>query len=95
MSHNCDDTTIKHAFDAGLKVEFLMDASGSVPYANKAGVASAEEIHRVFSVVEQSRYAAVLTTTEWLECLATGTSPERDTIYASYQRAQRGRRAAA
>ncbi len=87
MTHNCDDTTIKHAFDAGLQVEFLMDASGSVPYANRAGFASAEEIHRVFAVVEQSRYAAALTTDAWLACLASGTLPERDTIHASHQRA--------
>jgi len=87
MSHNCDDTTIKHAFDAGLQVEFLMDASGSVPYANRAGFASAEEIHRVFAVVQQSRFAAVMGTDEWIAHLAAGTAPERDTIHASHQRA--------
>ena len=87
MTHNCNDTTIKHAFDAGLQVEFLMDASGSVPYANRAGSATAEEIHRVFAVVEQSRYAAVMTTDEWIAHLAHGTAPERDTINASHQRA--------
>lgn len=87
MTHNCNDTTIKHAFDAGLQVEFLMDASGSVPYANRAGGATAEEIHRVFAVVEQSRYAAVMTTDEWIAHLAHGTAPERDTIHASHQRA--------
>ncbi|MBD8898651.1 cysteine hydrolase family protein [Rhodanobacter sp. DHG33] len=87
MTHNCNDTTIKHAFDAGLAVEFLMDASGSVPYANRAGTATAEEIHRVFAVVEQSRFAAVMTTDEWLAHLAQGTMPERDNIHASHQRA--------
>jgi len=87
MTHNCNDTTIKHAFDAGLQVEFLMDASGSVPYANRAGAATAEEIHRVFAVVEQSRYAAVMTTDEWIAHLAHGTTPERDSIHASHQRA--------
>lgn len=87
MTHNCNDTTIKHAFDAGLAVEFLMDASGSVPYANHAGAATAEEIHRVFAVVEQSRFAAVMTTDEWLAHLAHGTAPERDNIHASHQRA--------
>lgn len=87
MTHNCNDTTIKHAFDAGLQVEFLMDASGSVPYANRAGAATAEEIHRVFAVVEQSRYAAVLTTAEWIACVRDGRLPERDTIHGSHQRA--------
>jgi nicotinamidase-related amidase len=87
MTHNCDDTTIKHAFDAGLQVEFLVDATGSVPYANRAGYASAEEIHRVFAVVQQSRFAAVLTTAEWIDCVADGRVPERDDIHASHQRA--------
>ena len=87
MTHNCNDTTIKHAFDAGMQVEFLMDASGSVSYANRAGFATAEEIHRVFAVVEQSRYAAVMSTDEWIAHLAAGTAPERDTIHASHQRA--------
>ena len=76
-----------YAFDVGLQVEFLMDASGSVPYANRAGAATAEEIHRVFAVVEQSRYAAVMSTEEWIAHLAAGTTPERDTIHASHQRA--------
>ena len=46
-----------------------------------------EEIHRVVSVVLQSRFAAVLKTAEWISCLKTGALPERDTIYASNQRA--------
>jgi nicotinamidase-related amidase len=88
MTHNCNDTTIKHAFDNGLQVEFLMDASGSVPYANRAGIATAEEIHRVFAVVEQSRFAAVMRTDEWMAHVVNGTLPERDTIHASHQRAR-------
>jgi len=88
MTHNCNDTTIKHAFDRGLAVEFVHDASGSVSYANRAGYASAEEIHRVFSVVEHSRFAAVLSTDEWLHALATGVVPERGDIIGSYRAAQ-------
>lgn len=88
MTHNCDDTTIKHAVDAELRVEFLMDASGSVSYANRAGFASAEEIHRVFSVVQQSRFAIVVTTAEWLECVAKATILERGTIHSSHLQAQ-------
>ena len=87
MTHNCIDTTIKHAFDAGLQVELLMDASGSVPYANHAGHASAEEIHRVFAVVEQSRFAAVMSTDEWLHCVRTGAKPLRESIHGSHQAA--------
>lgn len=87
MTHNCDLSTIIHAMHMGFAVEFLSDASGSVPYANSAGYGSAEDIHRVVSVVLQSRFAAVLKTAEWIDCLKTGKLPERDTIYASNQRA--------
>ncbi|TGP18947.1 MULTISPECIES: cysteine hydrolase family protein [unclassified Mesorhizobium] len=87
MTHNCDLSTIIHAVHMGFAVEFLSDASGSVPYANSAGYASAEDIHRVVSVVLQSRFAAVLRTADWIDCLKTGSLPERDTIYASNQRA--------
>ena len=95
MTHNCNDTTIKHAFDRGMDVEFVHDASGAVSYANRAGYASAEEIHRVFSVVEQSRFAAVLSTSEWLHALATGEAPVRETILDSYRAAQARRSIAA
>lgn len=87
MTHNCDLSTIIHAVHVGFAVEFLSDATGSVPYANSAGYASAEEIHRVVSIILQSRFAAVLGTAEWIDCLRTGGQPERDTIHASNQRA--------
>ncbi|PBC10301.1 cysteine hydrolase family protein [Mesorhizobium sp. WSM3859] len=87
MTHNCDLSTIIHAVHMGFAVEFLSDASGSVPYANSAGYASAEDIHRVVTIILQSRFAAVLKTAEWVDCLKTGKLPERDTIYASNQRA--------
>ncbi|ESY13689.1 cysteine hydrolase [Mesorhizobium sp. C386A] len=87
MTHNCDLSTIIHAAHVGFAVEFLSDATGSLPYANSAGYASAEEIHRVVSIILQSRFAAVLKTAEWIDCLKTGALPERDTPYASNQRA--------
>ena len=79
---------------AGLAVEFLHDATGSVPYENSAGFASAEEIHRVFSVVLQSRFAAVASTDQWIAALNGGASLERGNIFASNQ-AARARRALA
>lgn len=90
MTHNCDDATIRQAVHAGLAVEFLHDAAGSVPYANRAGRATAEEIHRAFLVVLQSRFAAVLSTEEWIDAVRTGIAPPRETIFGSYQRAHQG-----
>jgi hypothetical protein len=66
MTHNCDASTIFEATHRGLHVEFLQDATGALPYANEAGSASAEEIHRVFSVVFHSRFAATGSTDAWI-----------------------------
>lgn len=92
MTHNCDDATIKHALHAGLAVEFLSDAAGSLPYLNIAGAASAEELHRTFTIVMQSRFAAVMSTVEWIQMLRSNTPAQRDTIFASNQRARMAER---
>ncbi|WP_159593939.1 cysteine hydrolase family protein [Chelativorans xinjiangense] len=90
MTHHCDLSTTLHAAHMGFSVEFLSDATGTLPYENSAGSASAEEIHRVVSVVLQAGFAAVLTTAEWIDCLGSGAVPERDNPYASNQRAIAG-----
>lgn len=88
MTHNCNLSTMLQAFHSGFAVEFIGDASGSVSYRNRAGYASAEEIHRVTCVVLQSRFAAVMTAEEWMSMLAQGAAPERDSIYLSCRRAR-------
>jgi len=89
MTHNCNASTIVHALHQGLGVEFLADASGSVPYENAAGRASAEEIHRIFSVVFQARFAAVQATADWIAALQGGPAMAGDNIHASNRRARR------
>ncbi|MEM5314084.1 isochorismatase family protein [Paraburkholderia sp. JHI869] len=91
MTHNCDASTVFEATHAGLAVEFLVDATGAVPYANEAGTASAEDIHRVFSVVMHTRFASVVTTDAWLAAVEAGVPLARDNIYASNQRARANR----
>lgn len=87
MTHNCDDSTVRQAAHEGWKVEFLHDAAGALPYANAAGVASAEEIHRVFMVVMHTGFAAVATTDQWLQALAGGEALPVDNVFLSNQRA--------
>jgi nicotinamidase-related amidase len=86
MTHNCDASTVFEAMHRGLKVEFLADASGALPYANAAGRASAEEIHRVFSVVFHSNFAAVGSTEAWIAALREGRRLPIDNVLASNQR---------
>jgi nicotinamidase-related amidase len=88
MTHNCDASTAFEATHRGLKVEFLVDATGSVPYENEAGFASAEEIHRVFSVVMHSRFASVATTDAWLAAVDAGVPLPGSNIYVSNQKAR-------
>ncbi|OYO27732.1 cysteine hydrolase family protein [Janthinobacterium sp. PC23-8] len=88
MTHNCDAATIYQASHDGLAVEFLFDATGSLPYANAAGQASAEEIHRVYSTVFHSNFAAVASTADWLTAVKQGLPLEKDNIFLSNQRAR-------
>lgn len=87
MTHNCDDSTTREAMHRGYQVELLSDATGSLPYSNQAGSASAEQIHKTTLVVMQSTFAAVMTTQNWLAALTNDHAPERDNIFASNQRA--------
>lgn len=95
MTHNCDDATARQAMHEGRKVELLHDAAGSLPYANARGAATAEEIHRVFTVVMHTAFAAVVSTEEWLAAVAAGEPLAGDNVYLSNQRALAARAAEA
>jgi nicotinamidase-related amidase/RimJ/RimL family protein N-acetyltransferase len=86
MIQNCDLSTVVQGMHAGFTIELLDDATGALPYFNRAGSASAEEMHRVMTVVMQARFASVITTDEWFAALATGELPARDSIFSSNQR---------
>jgi nicotinamidase-related amidase len=86
MTHNCDASTAFEALHRDLQVEFLADASGALPYANAAGRASAEEIHRVFSVVFHSNFAAVTSTADWIAAMQSARPIPKDNVLMSNQR---------
>ncbi|RDU99702.1 cysteine hydrolase family protein [Trinickia dinghuensis] len=88
MTHNCNVSTVLHASHAGMTVEHLSDATGALPYENDAGYASAEEIHRAFTVVMHSRFAAVIGTDAWIAAVEAGHAIERGSIGASNKKAR-------
>lgn len=94
MTHNCDLSTAIDASQLGFQVELLSDATGSVPYANRAGSVSAEEIHRVMLVVMQARFAGVGTLEEWRNALSQGKKLDIDGIAASNLAARQSAQAA-
>lgn len=95
MTHNCDMATAVDATQSGYAVELLHDATGSVAYANAAGSATAEEIHRAFCVVLHSRFAAVVSTQQWMQAVSAGERLARGNIHASHNDALRSRQPAA
>ncbi|WP_395319529.1 cysteine hydrolase family protein [Variovorax sp. UC74_104] len=88
MTQNCDASTVYEAMHRGLAVEFLSDASGALPYENAAGKVTAEEIHRVFSVVFHSNFAAVTTTQAWISAMREGQVIAKDNVVMSNRRAR-------
>lgn len=72
LTHNCIDSTAREALHRGYRVEVLADATGTVALRNSVGTVSAEDLHRHTLLVLQSRFAAVLDTSQWLESLDTG-----------------------
>lgn len=94
MTHNCDAATIYQAAHDGLTVEFLADATGALPYENAAGKASAEEIHRVYSTVFHSNFAAVAQTRDWVAAVRGRQALVRDNIVQSNARARKRQAAA-
>lgn len=87
MTHNCDASTAIDAVHRGFTVELLSDATGAAPYRNAAGEASAEDIHRVFSIVLHSRFAAVVPTAAWIDAVQRGKPLERSNIFLSHEAA--------
>jgi nicotinamidase-related amidase len=87
MTQNCNDSTMREAMHKGYSVEFLPDAAGSLSYQNKAGRASAEEMHRIITVIMESAYAATMSTEEWVDNLKDPVHVASDNIYHSNLRA--------
>jgi len=83
MTQNCVDATVRHAAHLGYAVELLADACGAPDYANAAGAASAEELHRAFCVAMQARFAAVAPTQAWIAAITGGPALARGSVPAS------------
>nr|WP_238393152.1 cysteine hydrolase family protein [Myxacorys almedinensis] len=67
MSHMCCDTTARQAMHLDFAVEFLSDATGTLPVSNGAGSVTGEEMHRSILVAQQMMISQVMTTDEWVD----------------------------
>ena len=69
MTHMCCDTTARQAVHRGLKVEFLSDATGTLPLSNTAGEVTAEELQRSILCAQQMLLSEVLDVEAWKQRL--------------------------
>jgi len=69
MTHMCCDTTARQAVHRGFAVEFLRDATGTLPLSNSAGQVTAEELHRSILCAQQMLLSEVITADDWLSRL--------------------------
>ena len=74
MTHMCCDTTARQAVHRGFAVEFLSDATGTLPLANSAGCVTAEELHRSILCAQQMMLSEVLPSSAWIERIRANTS---------------------
>jgi nicotinamidase-related amidase len=65
MTHMCCDTTARQTVHRGFTVEFLSDATGTLPLDNAAGQVSAEELQRAILCSQQMLLSEVLSTEAW------------------------------
>lgn len=66
MTHMCCDTTARQAVHRGFTVEFLSDATGTLPLSNSAGEVTAEELQRSILCAQQMMLSEVLDVTSWI-----------------------------
>lgn len=65
MTHMCCDTTARQAVHRGFNVEFLSDATGTLPLDNSAGKVTAEELQRSILCAQQMMLSEVISTRDW------------------------------
>ncbi|MEK7699002.1 MAG: cysteine hydrolase family protein [Planctomycetota bacterium] len=70
MTHMCCDTTARQAVHRGFTVEFLSDATGTLPLKNTAGEVSAEELQRAILCAQQMLLSEVISTDAWCRRIA-------------------------
>ncbi|MFF0284237.1 isochorismatase family protein [Rhodococcus aetherivorans] len=83
MTNNCDLATAAEAEALGFATEILSDATGAIHLANAAGQVSAQSLHTTLMVLLQSNFAAVTTTTQWIEAVQSGSTLPKSNLVES------------
>ncbi|MEU4364597.1 cysteine hydrolase family protein [Promicromonospora sp. NPDC023987] len=88
MTNNCVIGSAAAAEPLGFAVEVLSDATGAIDIVNSAGSAPAQQVHETLMAVLNSNWAAVATTSGWVEAVRSENALVGDNLIES---AARGR----
>lgn len=88
MTQHCDESTARDAADAGLAVELLADATGTLPLSTPAGALSAREVHERTLAVLASGFASVAATEAWIAAARAGDPLPAPDLWASTEPAR-------
>lgn len=72
MTNNCILASAVEGEGLGFTTEVLRDATGAIHLANGAGSVTAETVHTTLMTLLNSNFAAVGSTTAWLQALSSG-----------------------
>ncbi|TDX08317.1 cysteine hydrolase family protein [Kribbella sp. VKM Ac-2566] len=72
MAHHCVDTSARQAMHVGYAAEVLADATGTVTLSHERGKVGAKQLYETTMIVLHSRFAAVVSTDEWLKASESG-----------------------
>jgi nicotinamidase-related amidase len=88
MTNNCVIGSAAAAEPFGIAVEVLSDATGAIDIVNSAGSAQAQQVHETIMALLNSNWAAVATTSAWIEAVQSEDALAGDNLIES---AARGR----
>ncbi|GAA2752311.1 cysteine hydrolase family protein [Amnibacterium kyonggiense] len=88
MTQHCDESTSRDAADLGLAVEFLSDATGTLPLTSPAGTLSAREVHERTLVVLGAGFVSVAPTDAWVAAVTAGEALPPANLWAATEPAR-------
>ncbi|TSI14922.1 cysteine hydrolase family protein [Brevibacterium aurantiacum] len=90
MTNNCIIGSVAASEPLGFTVEVLSDATGAIDIENSAGSAPAKQVHETIMAVLNSNWAAVTTTSQWMEAVQSEHALAGDNLIESAARGRRG-----
>ncbi|WP_313017928.1 cysteine hydrolase family protein [Acetoanaerobium noterae] len=67
MTQMCCDTTAREANHKGYKVEFLLDATGTIDVSNQIGSITSKQLHEATLIAQSIGFSNVISVKDWMK----------------------------